>query len=367
MGSLSETSSSAQGGRMESLAERDGLIINNWYIACLSVEVAKGQVIQRVVYEKPLAIFRTESGKIGVLPDRCMHRLALLSQGEVRGERLACMYHGWEYATHGQVEKIPAEDPEQQDAKKHCTRALTCVEQDGAVWVWMGSEAPSTPTPPWRFPFAEDPAWEHYFMITDFPNEVTNLAENFMDVPHTVYVHRGWFRDEKAARKKIPHTVETNDGRVLVTYHQEQDEFSWGARLLLNPHGAKMIHTDEYIYPNITRVDYWFGNNGFIINSQGTPVRPLESRVYTYIAYKIPIFKKVLKPLFGFYTRQVIEQDVEIMHNQGSSLRQDGTLNFRSTPSDELHIQIERLRHFGKTGNEQLRTFKMKKEINFWI
>ncbi len=34
-------------------------------------------------------------------------------------------------------------------------------------------------------------------MITDFPNEVTNLAENFMDVPHTVYVHRGWFRDEK--------------------------------------------------------------------------------------------------------------------------------------------------------------------------
>ncbi len=352
---------------MESLIERDGQIAHNWYIACLSQELKPGEVIQRTVYERPLAIYRSESGKIGVLPDRCLHRLALLSRGEVRGERLACMYHGWEYSLAGKVERIPSEDPTAQDSGKHCMKPVFVCEQDGAVWVWMGPDAPRTPTPPWRFPYADDPAWEHYFMITDFPNEVVNLAENFMDVPHTVYVHRGWFRDEKTARKKIPHTVETKNGRVLVTYLQDQDEFSWGAKLLLNPQGDPMKHTDEFIYPNITRVDYWFGKNGFIINSQSTPVAPLQCRTYTYIAYKIPLFKKILKPIFGFYTRQVIEQDVEIMHNQGASLRHDDTLNFRSTPCDELHIQVERLRHFGQTGNPQLTTFAVKKEINFWI
>ena len=352
---------------METLLERDGLIAHNWYVACLSQELVVGQVLQRVVYERALAIFRTESGKVSALPDRCMHRLALLSQGEVRGERLACMYHGWEYGCSGQVERIPSEDPQGQDGKKHCLKPIPCVEQDGAIWVWMGDGEPETATPPWRYPFANDPAWEHYFMITEFSNEVTNLAENFMDVPHTVYVHRGWFRDEQVERKKIPHTVETKNGTVLVTYLQEQDEFSWGAKLLLNPHGAPMKHTDEFIYPNLTRVDYWFGQNGFIINSQGTPVGPLKTRVYTYIAYKIPLFKKVLKPIFKFYTRQVIEQDVEIMHNQGASLKRDGTLNFRSTPCDELHVQVERLRHFGKVGNPQLKTFAVKKEINFWI
>jgi phenylpropionate dioxygenase-like ring-hydroxylating dioxygenase large terminal subunit len=367
MGSLDEVTKKLGAKLMETLIERDGLIAHNWYIACLSIEVRPGEVLQRTVYEKVIAIFRTESGKVSALPDRCLHRLALLSQGEVRGERLACMYHGWEYSIDGAVERIPSEDPAQQDNKKHYTKAIPCIEQDGAVWIWMGPDQPIPAMPPWRFPFAQDPAWEHYFMITDFPNEITNLAENFMDVPHTVYVHKGWFRDEKSDRKKIPHTVETQNGRVLVTYLQKEDEFSWGAKLLLNPHGAPMIHTDEYIYPNITRVDYTFGKNGFVINSQGTPVGPLKSRVYTYIAYKIPFFKKLLKPIFGFYTRQVIEQDVEIMHNQGSSLRVDGNLTFRSTPCDELHIQIERLRFYGKTGNPLLNTFTTKKEINFWI
>ncbi|MBY0518086.1 MAG: aromatic ring-hydroxylating dioxygenase subunit alpha [Bacteriovoracaceae bacterium] len=351
---------------MESLKERDGKIVENWYIACLSEELKNNQVVQRVVYEKPLAIFRTQSGAVSIVADRCLHRLALLSEGEVRGERLVCMYHGWEYDLDGEVKRIPAENPEQKNAP-HCQKKIYSCEQDGAIWVWMGEGKPSTETPPWRFPFAQDEKWEHYFMITDFPNEVTNLAENFMDVPHTVYVHQGWFRDEKSERKKVPHTVETKNGRVLVTYLQEKDEFSWGAKLLLNPSGAPMKHTDEYIYPNITRVDYWFGENGFIINSQGTPVGALKSRVYTYIAYKIPYFKKILKPIFGFYTRQVIEQDVEIMHNQGSSLQNDPVLNFRSTPSDELHVQIERLRFYGKTGNPLLETFEIKKEIDFWI
>lgn len=204
-------------------------------------------------------------------------------------------------------------------------------------------------------------------MITDFNNEVTNLVENYMDVPHTVFVHRGWFRDEKAKRKSIPTTVETKNARVLVTYNQTKDELSLGAKLLINPYSKEMSHTDEFIYPNITRVDYWFGENGFIINSQCTPVTTMQSRVYTYIAYKIPRFRKLLKPIFQFYTRQVIEQDVQIMQNQADSLAFDPSLNFKSTECDEVHISIERLRHFGKTNNPLLQTFEAKKEIMFWL
>ncbi len=351
----------------ETLIEKDGLIKENWYVACLSHEVKSGKVIQRIVYDEPLAIFRTESGKVSILQDRCLHRMALLSMGEVRGEQLICMYHGWEYNLAGQVQRIPSEDPESKDQGRYCQKKIYSCEQDGAVWVWMGKGEPSTAAPPWRFPERENPEWESYFMITDFPNEVTNLAENFMDVPHTVYVHKGWFRDEQAARKKIPTTVEVAKGRVLVTYHQEKDEFSWGARLLLNPKGAAMKHTDEFIYPNITRVDYGFGANGFIINSQGTPVSSMQTRVYTYIAYKIPLFKKILKPVFGFYTRKVIEQDVKIMQNQARSFSLNQVQQFHSTDCDELHVQIERLRYYGKSGHELLFEYKSKKEIYFWI
>ena len=59
----------------------------------------------------------------------------------------------------------------------------------------MGSQPPPGP-PPFRFPSHELSSWNSYFMITDFENEVGNLAENFMDVPHTIFVHKGWFRKQ---------------------------------------------------------------------------------------------------------------------------------------------------------------------------
>ena len=83
----------------------------------------------------------------------------------------------------------------------------------------MGRGAPKTEKPPFRFPHFEDRKWSHYFMKTNFENEVTHLAENFVDVPHTVFVHKGWFRNK--ADKKVPIKVESNDSSVLVTYDQK--------------------------------------------------------------------------------------------------------------------------------------------------
>ena len=68
-----------------------------------------------------------------------------------------------------------------------------------------------------------------------------------------------------------------------------------------------------------------------------------------------------------FYTRQVINQDVRIMKNQGESLTYNPQRSYRSTPADELHVQIERLRHFGKTNDEKLYSFTIKKDVEFWI
>ena len=136
----------------------------------------------------------------------------------------------------------------------------------------------------------------------------------------------------------------------------------------MNPKKDDMIHTDEYIYPNITRVDYSFGNKyGFIINSQITPVSTLKSRVYTYISYRLVALNRIIKPFIHFYTRQVINQDVVIMKNQGDNLRQDFSQCFHSTDADEVHVAIERLRNWGIKGKEKLFEFENSKEKDFWI
>tara|TARA_Y100001954_G_scaffold62087_2_gene67609 strand:- start:1207 stop:2280 length:1074 start_codon:yes stop_codon:yes gene_type:complete len=357
---------------MKSLTERDGLLLKNWYIAALSREVGK-KPIQRTLYDTALVLFRNNDGKVSCLNDRCLHRHAFLSKGEVFKGELVCPYHGWLYDHTGQVSCVPSEGPESKPSQNLKLKSFPCVEQDGVIWVWMGpsdnnTDVPCPATPPWRFPEALNPDWISYFMITDFENEVTNLAENFVDVPHTIFVHRGWFRDEKAVPKKVPTVVETKNGAVTVTYFQEEDEFSWGAKMLLNPGGHPMTHTDQFIMPNLTRVDYNFGSkNGFIINSQISPVSTLKSRVYTYIAYKIPLFGMLFKPIISFYTRKVIEQDTVIMKNQGDCLRSDFRTTFRSTEADEVHKEIERLRHYGVKGDSKLMSYEGKKEISFWI
>jgi phenylpropionate dioxygenase-like ring-hydroxylating dioxygenase large terminal subunit len=350
----------------QSLRERDQNITNNWYIACLSHELSKTSPHSVLIYDKSYVLFRDEESKSVCLLNRCIHRATQLDSGTIKDGKISCPYHGWTYDKTGSVVNIPSEKPGSVPAKHLCSKPIPSHEQDGVIWVWMGQGTDPTAPPTWRFPHYEDSKWAKYFMITDFENEVVHLCENFMDVPHTVYVHKGWFRSKAAT--KVPMTVKSSDGKVLVTYDQVDDKIGGIFHWLLNPKGKSMKHTDEYTYPNITKVDYTFGDQyGFIINSQNTPVSNLKTKTYTYIAFRLALANTLIKPFISFYTRQVIEQDVDIMTNQGASFAIDPSTQFRSTDADELHIAIERLRHFGLESDEKVFSYADLKVKDFWI
>ncbi len=350
----------------KSLVERDLMLIENWYIACLSSEL-KNQPITRTLYDVHLVLFRGNNGTPVALIDRCLHRASLLSAGTVENGTLICPYHGWSYNQNGEVVHVPSEGDHQLKGNRCQKTYLTC-EQEGVVWIYMGKnlqnaeqQRPSI----WKFPNYGQPGWIHYVMVTDFENEATNLVENFMDVPHTVFVHKGWFRNKSL--KKVPMTVETKNAGVLVTYHQDQDEIGVLIKKLLNPQNAPMKHTDHFIFPNITNVEYSFGNRyQYVINSQITPITTMKSRVYTYIAYKLPYLGFFLKPFIQFYTRRVIEQDVTIMAIQSKNLNLGQMPTFHSTPADEPHLQIEKLRRLGTLGEDVSQVSKITK-TDIWI
>lgn len=349
------------------LIQRDGSLINNWYIACLSSELKKSP-FECVIYDTKLVLFRNDKNIATCLINKCLHRHAELSQGTVVDGLLVCPYHGWSYNSEGVVEAVPSEGPEILKGKR-CQKTFPVVERDGVIWVWMGDPEKKDESKIWTFPHASGESakgWTHYFMVTDFNNEVTNLVENFMDVPHTVFVHKGWFRNRSL--KNVPISVETKNASVLVTYHQTEDNIGVLIKPLLNPKNEPMVHTDHFIFPNITRVDYSFGENyKYIINSQCTPVSRMKSRVYTYIGYKLPFLGKILQPFIHYYTRQVIEQDVWIMDVQGRNLNPGKPTQFQSTPADEPHLQIERLRSMGIAGAQNINEIEKKAEAIIWI
>ncbi len=347
------------------LAVRDGGLVENWYILCLSRELNK-KPLRREIYDTPYVVYRNETQKPVVFLDRCLHRHAQLSEGVVIDGKLACPYHGWTYNSEGVVVCVPSEGPKGLCEHAHLqTKAIPVVEQDGCVWIWTGQRKPESATPPFRYPHSGDKSYCRYFMITDFENEVTHLAENFMDVPHTVFVHAGWFRNP--SKTQVPITVTTKNGSVLVDYKQEQDKIGFTS-FVLNPKNEPMKHTDLFIMPNLTRVDYNFGNyNSFVIISQCTPVSKLKSRVYTEIIFRIWPVTKLLKQFMQFYTRRVIEQDVVIMANQSKNFWHDMNCRFHHTDADIVHESIEKLRDMGVKGDPTFKNIDRVEEKTIWI
>lgn len=344
---------------------QDGDLINHWYIIALEKEIPKNRPIARTLYNKHFVIFRDNNQKVTVLEDRCIHRGATLSKGHCSQGHITCPYHGWTYNSEGQITEIPSEGP-QFNAHRLSWKVplFPVVVQDGCIWVWPGSKVPSTIIPPWHFPNFADVQWTNYFMITDFEDEVTRLVQNFMDVPHTVFVHSKWFRQRKLL--KVPIELNVQDGRVKVTYQQPQDSIGFMEKIL-NPQGQPMFHTDEFIFPNLTRVDYQFGSHHFIINSQCSPISAFKTRVYTWISYRIGPLSKIIKPFMQYYTRKVIQQDVEIMKNVGNNFQRFGDMIYKSTAADELHLAIDRMRAEGKIDSQTIYQSSYRKDREFWI
>jgi phenylpropionate dioxygenase-like ring-hydroxylating dioxygenase large terminal subunit len=349
----------------KSLKQLDGDIINHWYILALEHEVPMNRPMARTVYDKPYVLYRDDKNIIKVHLDQCIHRGAPLSKGHCEKGGIRCPYHGWLFNGEGEVIEIPSENEDKKlSARKWKLPEVPVVLQDGCVWIWVGELSKKTQNPPWRFPNADEKNWIKYFMITDFDNEVTHLVQNFMDVPHTVYVHDKWFRKKRLIKVRI--TIEVKEGTVKVTYHQNDDSIGF-MKKILNPGNEPMVHTDEFIFPNITRVDYSFGKRSFIISSQCTPVTRFKTRVYTWIAYDIGFFSRILKGFFQFYTRQVINQDVDIMKKHGDVLRVLGENIYHSTGADDLHLAIQKMRDMGAEDRARPADMNFTRERDFWI
>ncbi len=376
---------------LEAEADRDrcGALKDFWYVACTTAELTTTRPLGRTVLGVPIVVFRGQGGKPAAFIDRCLHRNARLSCGDILpGGRLGCPYHGWTYDDTGRCVEIPSLGPAQRgqvlDEAGHATAGLrlspgdvgrlerfATIEQDGLVFVFMGGDPARARRPPFRTPYWNTPGWTSYYMITRFPNGVTNLVENFMDVPHTAVVHRGWFRNP--SQKQVPATVERVDGSVLVTYEQDQDQVE-GLGKLFNPGGAPMVHTDKYYIPNVTRVDYSFGASGFVITSQCTPIAATDTLVYTAIAYRLPFgglgaaVARAMRGVFQWYTTRVILQDVDIMRIQRDGLEgSPGGGVFVSTEADLLHADVEAYRSWLRTGGEGAGPVDDRRRIAFWV
>ena len=301
---------------------------NHWYIAARARDLGRRPLACTVLGE-PLALFRDADGRPAAVLDRCAHRNMALSIGRVVAGCLECPYHGWRYDGGGRCVAFPAlGDPRAAPAITLPTYPAT--ESDGYVWVFMGAGPPAAG--PFRFPHLGERGWTTFRMRTRFEASAFACLENFLDCPHTVFVHRGWFRTRDARR--VAAAIRRRADRVEVEFVDEPRAPSLITALFFPP-DEPLAHWDRFFLPAISRVDYRFGpRRHFIITSQCTPVSEDETVVDTVITFRCGRLGPLVRLAFEPIARRILRQDVTTLARQTAQLRRFGGAHFVSLETD---------------------------------
>jgi phenylpropionate dioxygenase-like ring-hydroxylating dioxygenase large terminal subunit len=333
-----------------------------WYVVCESRELKEGKVLARKVMDEWLAVFRGADGKAVALQDRCLHRAAQLSRGRVVNGNLQCPYHGWKYDGQGQVVQVPAEGPGEPKLKRRCAVRYSVTERDDYVYVRL-SQSPAEEFEPFRMPRYREKGYRTVRLINRMQNNVTNCAENYIDIPHTIPVHPNIFRWARSERFRA--TVRRENGSVRVEYRDERSNFgifSW----FLNPSGREIVHRDNFHMPNITSVEYDFGpSRHFFITSQCVPVTDEETLTYTDLTFNYGIWNWLTAPIVRLQGQRIIDQDIEILKNQMDTIRKYGD-KFMNTEADVIHVLVESIRNELRKGADPRLLPLRVNEIEFW-
>lgn len=136
----------------------------HWIPLALARDLPPGTSAGVVCDGAEIVLWRDSAGALHAWEDRCPHRGMKLSFGFVRGDRIACLYHGWEYGRDAVCQYIPAH-PDLDVPSSIRVGRYAVAESAGMVWV--AAEGTSAAPPPG-------------------PDAVTPLRSLFVDAPRHV-------------------------------------------------------------------------------------------------------------------------------------------------------------------------------------
>lgn len=342
----------------------NNLLKRYWYVIAESHELKKNQVLARQLLDEWLVVFRGKDHKPCVMRDKCLHRCARLSKGQVLDGLLTCPYHGWVYNGNGQIESIPAHFGKAVTVADNPSHAFACIEQNGYIYACLSKE-PIT-VQPTAMPSEQHPTYKKIRLKNAFNNTLTNCVENFIDIPHTAFVHKGIFRGKR--NERITAQVTRDSGHIQIDYFNEKSNLG-SFSFILNPHKKNIFHQDNFYAPNLTHVIYRLDKKWeYTITSQTVPMTAEKSMVYTEICYDfgkwmaLPFMPWLIKR----QAQRVINQDVEILNQQMDVIQKYGQ-KFCATSADLIHTWTSEIIDALSAGVEPNTLCKQQQEIEFWV
>ena len=144
--------------------------------------------VRLTVLGEKLVAFKDTNGRIGILDERCSHRLATLFWGRNEEAGLRCVYHGWKYDVEGQCVDIPnAPEGESFKDKVQAFAAYPAVERGGLIWAYMGPREVQPELP--DFELNAVPASHRYISKMFIGGNWMQGMEGDIDSSHVSFLH----------------------------------------------------------------------------------------------------------------------------------------------------------------------------------
>lgn len=203
----------------------------------------------------PLVIWCDQQGKTRAALDKCCHRSAKLSLGQITSEGyLQCAYHGWQFEGTGHCCFIP-QQPQEKIPTHFCLKTFPCQEKYGYVWVCL-SETAIAPIP--DFSQEDDPNFRRFHgFYEEWHCAAIRYVENALDNSHHYFVHR----DLLQTTSPIPDPIE------MIAETSTNFSFSIPLVFANNPHLSQTIQEQDTTLIN-QRLTDWYAPFGVRLTMQ---------------------------------------------------------------------------------------------------
>jgi phenylpropionate dioxygenase-like ring-hydroxylating dioxygenase large terminal subunit len=297
--------------------------MNYWHPIAESREVTR-EPRRFVLLGHQLVAFRDEAGNPVVFRDLCIHRGTPLSLGSIRGDRIICAYHGWEYDTTGACVRIPSVPEGDPIPSRARAIAYQAADRYGLVWAVLAD--PVAPIPPFPNDEYDNPEYHaHLSSHYVFQTSAGRAVENFMDWSHFPFVHPGLLAPpENTLVPKV--AIEETETGVTYTYETVEPASPTS--------GPDDVAIYEYYYyaPFTIHIRIITPEGGVSYCSFiATPTTQKTTDAYTMFVRNYALDKPDAD--FDYFANRVTEQDRRIIESQRP---EEIPLDWR----EELHLRV---------------------------
>ena len=219
---------------------------------------------------------------ISVLPNRCPHRGAKLSDGRVVQSKIECPYHGWQFDKSGVCAKIPQLNPKQKIPKACNLDPISLDIKDGIIWLSENKD-----------PFDYN-SMIYYnnpdYFVSDYylkaPYSYYLQIENLLDPAHLHFVHDGFQGNRNKASEIFISNFRENDLEIYGYFEHANND---------TPDIAI-----KFLKPSIVEVSIYDKKNKTLLRKNIIYTSPIDDKSCNVLFRDVAMKKTLIPETNGF-------------------------------------------------------------------